>query len=106
MDSLCNWLEAARNRIDEERNPSTPGWFYRPVLFCRNSSAEIGSGEKNAQRLKRCSASSVSSAVEVAHVPETGGGSSPSPCSSLRSWWAFSANRVRYSSTLSSVSHK
>ena len=40
----------------------------------RNNSTAIGSGEKNAQRLNRCSASGVSSAVDIVQVAETDAG--------------------------------
>ncbi len=71
-----------------------------PAAGWRKSSVAIGSGEKNEHRLNRCSASAVSSVIDIAQVPETGAESSESVGCSLSSWWAFSGNRARYSSTL------
>jgi hypothetical protein len=51
----------------------------------------MGSGEKNAQRLNRCSASSVSNAVDIAQVADTAG---KSRAGSLSRRWAFAANRT------------
>ena len=74
-----------------------------PVVSCRKSYGGDRLGEKNAHRLNKCSASGVRSVMDIAQVPEMGAGRSGSPGCSLSSWSAFSANRVRYSSTLSVV---
>ena len=70
------------------RNSPSPGGSLTARACSRNSSTAIGSGEKNAHRLNRCSASGVSSAVDMVQVAETEAGNSGS-CS-LSSRWAFS----------------
>src|SRR5436190_21542790 len=95
-------MAAARNRGDELRNSRKPGGPLMAFAGPGNNSAAIGSGEKDAHRLKRCSASGLSLAVDIVMVAETDAGKSVR-CS-LSRLWAFSANLTRYSSTLSPVS--
>ena len=92
-DSRCIWVAAARNRGEEDRNSPSPGGWLTARAFSSSSSPAIGSGEKNAHRLNRCSASGVSSAVDMVQVCETATGSSGS-CS-LSSRCAFWSNWLR-----------